>query len=589
MVATCPECRQHYRIALEQSGLTARCSQCSATFVLKVDPDGDERGGDTPTDKDPENGSVSDLDTLLVHAPADAPSAEGSGELTDDSAGGGWRAGETVLGLYRVIELVGRGGMGTVHRVRHQGWNLDLAVKSPRQKAMTDEHRRSLFIREAEAWVGLGLHPNVASCFYVRDVAGIPRIFIEYIGDGSLRRWMDRGRVWDLAQVLDLAVQICDGMLHAHRQGLIHRDLKPSNCLMTEGGNLKITDFGLVRWTTEKAEDLVDALSGAPVPRGGLSLTTADGISGTPEYMSPEQWGRQEGEPEIAPVSFASDIYSFGVLLFEMLCRRRPFDAGYADMSLLRRRHREMSPPRPSSIRSEIPSDLEDLVLKALEKDPARRFRTFEELRPCLTGIYRELTGREYPRTAPSAARLFAAALNNRGVSAHDLGRAEEALSALREAQAADPSHLETNYNNSVLLWRTGVLTDEEVISRLEELRASDPVSWQTNHLLGQVHLERRDAVAAEGALATATAAEHAPAEVWVAKGDALVGQGKYPGAIEAYQEALRRKGEVGDIRRRAVTALFLAGEKQKAEKFWARPSGRRSGRGPITAQADWR
>jgi len=485
-----------------------------------------------------------------------------------------FKPGEVVLGLYSVAERIGEGGMGAVYRVHHRGWNVDLAVKYPRPTALKSDKAQQRFVREAEAWVDLGLHPNVTSCFYVREIEGLPCIFMEYVDGGNLLDWEREDKARTIAEIIDLAIQVCDGMVHAHQRGLIHRDLKPANCLMTKAGIVKITDFGLVKWTSEEAEGLVDILDGEPISRGDISLTTVDGLSGTPPYMPPEQWGRLPEEPELPPVSRVSDIYAFGVLLFEMVCGRRPFDGPTISLADLRKRHRDLLPPDPTRYRDDTPFELRTVIFKAMEKAPEDRYQSFEEIRKALEETYRTVTDKPYPRKPPSEARLVAADLNNRAISLHDLGRVTEAQEALERALAADPSHLESNYNRSLLEWRSGRITDVEVVRRLQEIRNAAGFSWRAPYLLALVHLERRDTRQAEAILAEACQAPDVQAQAWIALGDALAGSGKLSKALEAYRQALALKGDAREVLTRAAVTLYMAGEKRKAEQVLKEPIG---------------
>jgi serine/threonine protein kinase len=147
-----------------------------------------------------------------------------------------WQVGETILSTYEVADIIGEGGMGTVYRVHHRGWHLDLAVKCPRSEAFTQADSIAQFTREAETWVSLELHPHITSCYYVRILGGIPRVFTEYVAGGSLKTSLTQRRLTTLGALLDVAIQTTWGLQTAHDQGLIHRDVKPANILMTPDG-----------------------------------------------------------------------------------------------------------------------------------------------------------------------------------------------------------------------------------------------------------------------------------------------------------------------------------------------------------------
>src|SRR5579884_4172355 len=144
-----------------------------------------------------------------------------------------WEVGDVILGLYEVREFH-EGGMGLVYRMRHRGWDLDLAVKCPRADFFRAERDKENFEREAETWVQLGLHPHTVTCYYVRRIEGIPLIFAEYVAGGSLadairdRRLYGGTPEWNLARILDVAIQFAWGLHHAHAQGFVHQDAKPA-------------------------------------------------------------------------------------------------------------------------------------------------------------------------------------------------------------------------------------------------------------------------------------------------------------------------------------------------------------------------
>jgi len=223
-----------------------------------------------------------------------------------------WEVGDVILDKYEVKQVFTSGGMGLVYRVYHREWNLDLAVKSPRREFFQSKQQIENFEREAETWVTLGLHPHIVSCYYVRRLGGIPRIFSEFIDGGTLADWIRTKKLYEgggekaLQRILDVAIQFAWGLQFAHEKGLIHQDVKPGNVLVSTDGNAQISDFGLANARRESADSRTIAA------RAGQSILVPGSGFMTPEYASPEQL---RGEP----LSFKTDIWSWALSLLEML------------------------------------------------------------------------------------------------------------------------------------------------------------------------------------------------------------------------------------------------------------------------------
>ena len=381
--------------------------------------------------------------------------------------------------------------MGLVYRARHLGWDTDLAVKCPRPELFASAADQERFVAEAEAWVSLGLHPNICACHYVRVLGGIPRVFAEYVEGGSLREWIDDGRLYAgrgsqaTARILDLAIQTAWGLHHAHERGLVHQDVKPANVLIAVGADgtltAKVTDFGLARARASVAPTLgsdAAAVAGAPgvsvlVPSGGL----------TRAYASPEQ---TEGRP----LGRRSDIFSFAASVLELFTGGVVWMFGPAAGEAL------------AAIRTEglgddrlpaLPSDLADLLARCLEMEPSQRPASLTVVADELVEIYRRAIGEEYPRPRPRVAELRADELNNRALSLLDLGRAAEAEQTFAAAHAADPQHIDASYNLGLLRWRRGAVTDEELLAEIEAVASDTGNSWTARLQLARVHLERGD------------------------------------------------------------------------------------------------
>jgi WD40 repeat protein/serine/threonine protein kinase len=405
------------------------------------------------------------------------------------TAGVSWQPGEVVLGLYEVRDVLGEGGMGRVYRVHHRGWNLDLAVKAPLASVLAAAGGADLFEQEAETWVGLGLHPHVVTCHYVRRAFGLPLVFAEYVDGGSLHAAIRQKRFTTADAILDVAIQLAWGLDHAHEQGLVHRDVKPANVMLTAEGDAKVTDFGLARARSAR----LDAGRQAP---SGHTLTVEGGGGGTLAYLSPEQ---AAGET----LSRRSDAWSFGLCVLEMFLGGRTWEYGLAAPEVLESYRKDGlvaagMPPMPESVAS--------LLERCFRQDPEERPHDTALAAADLASAWQALTGRSYPRRQPKAALGSPDSLNNRAVSLVDLGRADEAASLWRRALEAEPHHVEATYNETLAAWTEGRLADAEVLRRMEEACASHPSSARAQQLLGRVSLALGRASEATIAFERATA-----------------------------------------------------------------------------------
>ncbi|MGD6758509.1 WD40 repeat domain-containing serine/threonine protein kinase [Streptomyces sp. BH097] len=385
---------------------------------------------------------------------------------------------------YEVKAVAGEGGMGRVLRVLHRQWGIDLAVKTPKPEAFATDEQRERFVGEAEAWVALGLHPNICGCHYVRAVDGVPCIFSEYVGGGSLHDWIADRRLYEggpaaaVVRIVDLAVQMAWGVGHAHAAGLVHRDVKPANVLIDmQGGDLvaKVTDFGLARARPIVVED-----DGRPSPDGSVPVSAG---GRTPAYASPEQLSNR-------PVGKRTDVFSLGVTVLEMFTGGPRWGRGPFANDTIRERHgiESYGPGLPP-----LPPDLAELLERCLAPDPKTRPGSMAAVAEELTAIHREFTGKRYRRLEPKAADLRADELNNRALSLLDLDRDEEVAAAFTAALEADPQHAEATLNCGLWRWRGGEITDEELVADLDAVRVDTDDAWPARHALGLVHLERGD------------------------------------------------------------------------------------------------
>jgi len=538
-------------------------------------------------DAPPAAATAGPLATLAEAGPAVAAAAAAAPRLT---------LGELVEGRYEVRGGA-QGGMGEVSFVHDRELGLDLAIKTPLPGALETEAGRARFLREAEAWVALGLHPHVCTAYYVRELSGLPRLFIEYLPGGTLEEWMTRNRGAGLPERLDLAIQVAAGMHHAHtcaftdeagveHRGLVHRDLKPANVLLGDDGAARVTDFGLVGRDADRDEE--PAVERAPSPAtparpavtGSVWATVTLGgrVLGSPPYMAPEQWtgAHAAGRP--------ADLYAFGCILFELVCRRRPFllepRLQQADPEVQRRTwehlHRTQPPPDPRELAPGLDPELAALMLACLAKNPGDRPASFAEVGRTLREAYARVTGSAYPRPEPEPAELRADSLNNRGVSFASLGQLNRAERAWREALAADRQHLQAGFNLGLLEWRHRGAGDQQLVNRVDGVRSEGPTAWRQRLLAGRAHLAagrlpeavERLRAAADGAASPETIRELVLALAGLA---AVEGD---PDRWREVEEAVSRAGAWAGDDPTLLTAAALAadrlGDPSRSAELWA-------------------
>ena len=253
----------------------------------------------------------------------------------------------------QILETL-EGGMGKVYVCADKN-NQKFALKTYKYATGGTENLRRVnerFYHEAVSWVGLGKHPNIVRALTFAKMRDTPFLLLEFIDGGNLRQLMEGGRL-DFTKTVRLADNISSGMSYAHSRKLVHRDLKPENILIDKNGVAKVTDFGLAR--------VIEEASG----------TMSQDLSGTLPYMSPEQFLP-------APiVDQRVDVYSFGVMLYEMLTGKKPFPA--ETIPQLIAAHRECIPTPPST-HVVLPNWIDRLVLRCLEKNPEKRFQNFNEI-----------------------------------------------------------------------------------------------------------------------------------------------------------------------------------------------------------------
>jgi non-specific serine/threonine protein kinase len=293
------------------------------------------------------------------------------------------------LAHYEIKAKLGQGGMGEVYRARDQKLGRDVALKVLPQELGGDPERRKRFEREARAVAALK-HPNIITLHSIEEADGVHFITMEYVeGDTLSAEIVEDGLPLD--RFFDLAVPLADALASAHAKGIVHRDLKPANIMRDADGRLKILDFGLAKLfeTDMQADETVAA--------GRDSVTGEGRIVGTVAYMSPEQ---AEGRT----VDARSDVFSLGVVLYEVATGRRPFQGG-TNISTLSAILKD-EPPAVTELRPILPRHLGRIIARCLAKDPERRYQSALDVRNELENLRAEITSGALE--VPAAARQHA-------------------------------------------------------------------------------------------------------------------------------------------------------------------------------------
>lgn len=318
-----------------------------------------------------------ELSKLLDYRPEDTPvinrtaRSAGAGQLTDEQLAEQKASGasRTIIGdRYQIDKVLGKGGMGMVYKGRHIYMNRMVAIKILHPDQAQDESVVSRFHKEARSLCQFS-HPNLVSVFDFGIMStGEPYMVMDYCDGQSLDQILRQERRLSTNRALNLFIQACRALDAVHSQGIVHRDIKPSNLLVSEGDILRVVDFGLAK-NVGGLEKLI-------------KLTCTGEVVGSPSYMSPEQCTGQD-------LDHRSDIYSLGIAMYEALTGQLPYEAD--SFYEILNKHIRGNPPRQPFVDNNVPSNLEEIIFRCLDKDPDARFQSARELLSALEGVSREL------------------------------------------------------------------------------------------------------------------------------------------------------------------------------------------------------
>ena len=252
---------------------------------------------------------------------------------------------------YEIVREIGLGGMGKVYEARDSVLGRIVAIKLMLEAQHLDEEMRARFYREAQA-AGNLKHPNVVTIHDLAEENGVPYIVMEYLEGNDLKELLDKPESLSSTERLSVAAQVAKGLAYAHQNGIVHRDIKPDNIRVLEDGQAKIMDFGIAH------------IPSSEITKSGLTV-------GTWDYMSPEQITGEK-------IDRRTDIWSLGVIIYEMLAARRPFECESVATLVYKIAHQE--PPSFESLGVDVPGPLAAVVLKALARSPGDRYQDAGEL-----------------------------------------------------------------------------------------------------------------------------------------------------------------------------------------------------------------
>jgi len=271
--------------------------------------------------------------------------------------------GTLFAGRYEIIEELGAGGMGEVYRVEDKKVGQEVALKLIKPEIAANKKTIERFRHELKT-ARMISHRNVCRMFDLGEEKGTHFITMEYVAGEDLKSFLRRAAPLSTGRAIAIGMQVCEGLAEAHRLGVVHRDLKPGNIMIDKDGNARIMDFGIARSLWAKG-------------------VTGEGvIIGTPEYMSPEQAESRE-------VDARSDIYSLGIILYEMVTGRVPFE-GETSLAIVLK-HRTETPRSPKALNAQIPDELNRLILRCLEKNKERRYQSAAEVLADLSSLAKGL------------------------------------------------------------------------------------------------------------------------------------------------------------------------------------------------------
>lgn len=390
-----------------------------------------------------------------------------------------FKIGDVISNKYEVYGVLGKGGCGVVYHVYSKETNHVFALKTFLDKYLSDVLIRERFKKEASIWVGLDKNPYIVKAHFIEQISGRLFIGMEYITPNE-RRWNTledhiRYSKFNYIQSLRWAIQFCYGMEYAYSKGIkAHRDIKPANIMITSDRTIKISDFGLAGFIDAR-NDYTVFVEDTLKKQNDFQTMLNVGM-GTPTHMSPEQFDNA------AECNEQSDIYSFGIVLYQMVSGGElPFitDNPTQFWNIMKYKHKEEKVPHLNSI-------FDPIIQRCLEKEPNKRFSDFKEIRDAIEKMFERETGEKFKY--PTEEECTASDLCNKGLSLDNLGRHNEAINCYKKAINISPNIYQIWNNLGLALNNAGKY--EEAINVLNKAISINP-NYESSWLNRGVSYER--------------------------------------------------------------------------------------------------
>ncbi len=474
------------------------------------------------------------------------------------------RVGDVIQSRWEIHNILGglqQSGMGVVYVVWDRKDREAYAAKTFQDEAFAASPLiAERFVRECSIWIELENHENIAQARFVENILGKPFLFLEYVNGGDLSKWIGTARSSaTVSQILLFAMQFCDGMDHAFRHGVkVHRDVKPRNCLITRNGVLKVTDFGL-------AKALFDELSAptslASLPnRHLIDMSRTGSLAGTLAYMAPEQFD------DAKRVDIRADVYSFGVMFYQMITGGLPFEPGsqaqaenaVKEFERLHKTHPlPHLPPNVLGLTKNQILQIESILHTCIAKDCNRRFPDFRELGIVLREAYHRLTGSAAPAAKAGKAPDVREQIR-KATSLDNLQRADAAVVTFDDALSRGETALAWSEKAKTL---AGSGRLDEALSCCDQALHFDPREWRALAIRGAVltQLKMPDKALLWFERAIEINREDPP--LWCDRASALTLDGRLDEAAVSYDRALELDADCEAAWTKKAAVLAQAGK----------------------------